>query len=121
MPSDLHAILTHLVTNAIEASAGGDEVVIGLECDRGMAVIEVADRGSGMSPEFIRNELFVPLHSTKAQGHGMGAFQARDLARAAGGEIEVVSAVGRGTTMRIVLPVAGELPSAERVKQAAAS
>ncbi|HWE06617.1 MAG TPA: HAMP domain-containing sensor histidine kinase, partial [Rhizomicrobium sp.] len=121
VPSDMHAILTHLVTNAIEASEGGDEVVIGLECDCGMAVIEVEDRGSGMSAEYIRNELFVPLHSTKAQGHGMGAFQARELARAAGGEIEVVSAVGRGTSMRIVLPIIGDFPSAEPVKQAVAS
>ncbi len=121
VPSDLHAILTHLVTNAIEASEGGDEVAIGLECDRAMAVIEVADRGSGMSAEFIRNELFVPLHSTKAQGHGMGAFQARELARAAGGEIEVVSAVGRGTSMRIVLPIVGDAASSALVKQAVAS
>jgi signal transduction histidine kinase len=107
VPSDLYAILTHLVTNAQEASAEGDEVVVSLRSERGKAIIEVTDKGSGMSAEFIRNSLFVPLRSTKARGHGMGAYQARALVRAAGGELEVISAVGRGTTMRIELPDVG--------------
>ncbi|HEX4081210.1 MAG TPA: XrtA/PEP-CTERM system histidine kinase PrsK [Rhizomicrobium sp.] len=119
VPADLHAVLTHLVTNAMEASAGGDEVVIGLRSERGKAVIEVADKGSGMSADFVRNSLFVPLHSTKLRGHGMGAYQARHLVRAAGGEIEVVSAPGRGTTMRILLPDLGE--TVEQTMETAAS
>jgi signal transduction histidine kinase len=103
-PPDLHSVLTHLVTNAMEASAGGDEVVVALRSERGKAVIEVTDKGSGMSGDFVRNTLFVPLRSTKPRGHGMGAYQARELVRAAGGELEVISAVGRGTTMCIALP-----------------
>jgi putative PEP-CTERM system histidine kinase len=102
--SDFYAILTHLITNAQEASAGGDEVIVSLRSDQGKAVIDVNDKGSGMSADFIRNSLFVPLRSSKARGHGVGAYQARVLVRAAGGELEVISAVGRGTTMRIVLP-----------------
>ena len=119
VPKDLHAILTHLITNAMEASSGGDEVVVGLRCERGKVVIEVVDKGSGMSAEFVRNSLFVPLRSTKLQGHGMGAYQARHLVRAAGGDIEVVSAPGRGTTMRILLPAFGE--AAKQPMEAAAS
>jgi signal transduction histidine kinase len=107
-PADLHAVLTHLVTNAIEASSGGDEVIVDLRRERGKAVIEVVDKGSGMSADFVRNSLFVPLRSTKPLGHGMGAYQARHLVRAAGGEIEVLSAPGRGTTMRTLLPDVGE-------------
>jgi putative PEP-CTERM system histidine kinase len=103
-PADLQAVLTHLVTNAMEASSGGDEVTVELRRDRGRLAIDVIDRGSGMSAEFVRNNLFVPLHSTKSGGHGIGAFQARHLIRAAGGDLEVLSAVGRGTTMRILLP-----------------
>lgn len=116
--SDLYAILTHLVTNAQEASAEGDEVVVSLRAERGKAIVEVTDKGSGMSTEFIRNSLFVPLHSTKARGHGIGAYQARALARAAGGELEVISAVGRGTTMRVELPDAGI--TAESMREAIA-
>jgi putative PEP-CTERM system histidine kinase len=121
VPADLNAILTHLITNAIEASADGDEVLIGSRTGGGKSVIEVTDRGCGMSPDFVRNELFVPLHSTKARGHGMGAFQARDLARAAGGDVEVASAVGRGTTMRVCLPLFGESTAAGALVRAAAS
>jgi putative PEP-CTERM system histidine kinase len=121
VPTDLHAILTHLVTNAIEASAVGDEVQVELKTDIGKVVVEVTDKGCGMSGEFVRNELFVPLRSTKARGHGMGAFQARDLARTAGGDVEVVSAAGRGTTMRVVLPRAGQTDSADDLSVVAAS
>jgi putative PEP-CTERM system histidine kinase len=104
VPSDLHAILTHLVTNALEASEGGDEVLVGLKCEREKVTVDVIDKGKGMSPEFVRNSLFIPMRSTKELGHGIGAYQARHLARAAGGDLEVISAVGRGTIMRVVLP-----------------
>jgi putative PEP-CTERM system histidine kinase len=117
--ADLHAVLTHLVTNAIEASSGGDEVVVDLRRERGKAVIDVVDKGSGMSADFVRNSLFVPLRSTKPLGHGMGAYQARHLVRAAGGEIEVLSAPGRGTAMRILLPDVGE--AVEQPMEAVAS
>jgi signal transduction histidine kinase len=69
-------------------------------------VIDVEDNGPGMDAAFIRNELFTPLRSTKARGHGIGAFQAREVVRASGGELEVISAVGQGTIMRITLPSA---------------
>ncbi len=108
-PSDIRAILMHLVTNAVEASEGGDEVLVGLRRERSSAVIEIIDKGRGMSPEFVRGSLFVPLHSTKKSGHGIGAYQARHLVRAAGGELEVLTALGRGTTMRIVLPTMADM------------
>jgi putative PEP-CTERM system histidine kinase len=111
---DLHTVLTHLVTNAVEASSSGDEVTIQLSSERGMVAIEVADKGAGMSTEFIRNSLFVPLKSTKARGHGMGAYQARHLLRSVGGDLEVVSGVGRGTVMRILLTEADEMPAPVR-------
>ena len=101
--TDLHAILTHLVTNAIEASTPGESVEIRLQADVRSVVIDVVDRGCGMSPDFVRNSLFVPRRSTKTHGHGMGAYQARELVRASKGELEVISAVGRGTTVRIRL------------------
>jgi signal transduction histidine kinase len=58
-----------------------------------------------MDPAFIRDELFLPFRSTKSGGYGIGAFQTRELIRAAGGDLEVISEKGAGTTMRIVLPL----------------
>ena len=108
-PTDLRAILLHLVTNAVEASEGGDEVIVGLQCGRENVIIDITDKGRGMSQEFVRSSLFVPLRSTKKSGHGIGAYQAQHLVRAAGGELEVLTAPGRGTTMRVVLPIMAEL------------
>ena len=58
-----------------------------------------------MDPAFIRDELFRPFRSTKSGGYGIGTFQTRELIRAAGGDVEVISEKGAGTTMRILLPL----------------
>ena len=61
-----------------------------------------------MDEAFIRDELFLPFRSTKSGGYGIGAFQTRELLRGVGGDLEVVSEIGAGTTMRILLPVSPE-------------
>jgi signal transduction histidine kinase len=101
---DLRSVLTHLITNAIEASGEGDVVKVRLWLSDGRVILDVEDRGGGMDSTFIRKELFAPLRSTRSHGHGIGAFQARELVRSAGGDLEVISAVGEGTIMRIVMP-----------------
>jgi len=58
-----------------------------------------------MDAGFVRDELFQPFRSTKSGGYGIGAFQTRELIRAAGGDLEVISEKGAGTTMRILLPL----------------
>ena len=57
-----------------------------------------------MTAAFIRDTLFRPFASSKPRGFGLGAFQARELVRAAGGELAVESVLGDGTIMRITLP-----------------
>jgi putative PEP-CTERM system histidine kinase len=102
----LRSALAHLVSNAIEASPAGNAVELFLQNGDKQVVLEIRDTGAGMSSDFIRDRLFRPLQSTKERGHGIGAFQAREIARAAGGDIEVVSTEGRGTVMRLILPSA---------------
>ncbi len=61
-----------------------------------------------MTPEFVRERLFRPFDSTKgSKGMGIGAYQAREYVRSLGGWLEVESRPGSGTTIRIVVPVAG--------------
>ena len=60
-----------------------------------------------MEVSFVRDELFRPFRSTKDSGFGIGAFQTRELIRAAGGQLEVITKPGAGTTMRVVLQAAG--------------
>ncbi len=109
---ELSSVLTHLLTNAVEASPAGETVRVRLKPQETRFVLDIEDSGPGMDPAFVRNELFTPLKSTKSRGHGIGAFQARDVIRGAGGELEVITAPGRGTIMRILLPNAA--PTAER-------
>jgi putative PEP-CTERM system histidine kinase len=104
-PERLRSALTHLVQNAIEASSASDRVVISLRRLGSQLLIDVIDRGPGMDHAFIRDELFLPFRSTKSGGYGIGAFQTRELIRMAGGDLEVISRRGLGTTMRIILPL----------------
>jgi len=107
-PERLRSALTHLAQNAIEASRPGDPVVISTRRRGAQLVIDIIDRGQGMDDEFIRDELFLPFHSTKSGGYGIGAFQTRELIRMSGGDLEVISERGTGTTMRILLPLVPE-------------
>ncbi|WP_135467475.1 XrtA/PEP-CTERM system histidine kinase PrsK [Crenalkalicoccus roseus] len=104
-PERFDAAVTHLLDNAIEASAPGEPVRIRLRQEGGRVVVDIIDRGEGMTPEFIRDELFRPLSTSKPRGSGIGAWQARELLREAGGDLTVLSRPGAGTTMRLTLPV----------------
>jgi putative PEP-CTERM system histidine kinase len=103
-PDAFDAVATHLLNNAVEASEQGTVVSVDLRVEAHGVVVDIIDCGPGMAPEFVRDELFRPLRSTKDDGHGIGAYQARELLRDAGGDLLVLSRSGAGTTMRIILP-----------------
>jgi putative PEP-CTERM system histidine kinase len=106
-PEAFDAVATHLLNNAIEATPPAVPVRVDMRREGLSMVIDIVDEGPGMSPEFIRDELFRPFASTKGDGHGIGVFQARELLREAGGDLLVLSRVGSGTTMRLLLPMVG--------------
>jgi putative PEP-CTERM system histidine kinase len=102
----LEQALAHLVQNAIDASPPDMPVQIGLSTRDGEVAVEIADRGSGMSAEFIRTRLFQPFASTKEGGFGIGAYEARTLITDMGGRLEVESREGGGSRFTIFLPAA---------------
>jgi len=102
-PESFDAVVTHVLNNAIEASCG-KPVVVRMRHEALSLVVDIVDHGPGMAPEFVRDSLFQPFASTKAGGHGIGAFQARELLREAGGDLIVLSRPREGTTMRLLLP-----------------
>nr|WP_295669673.1 XrtA/PEP-CTERM system histidine kinase PrsK [Sphingomonas sp.] len=104
-PEHLLIAIEHLVTNAIEASPAGAGVILSLTIWDGVVVIAVEDKGEGMTPDFIRKELFKPFASTKQNGFGIGAAEARSLVLAMGGDMEVISVKGAGTRFAIKFPV----------------
>ena len=103
-PEAFDAIVTHLLNNALDASAPDTEVRVVLRIESPGVVVDIIDQGPGMSAEFVRDELFRPLRTTKGDGHGIGAYQARELLRDAGGDLLVLGNPGGGTKMRLILP-----------------
>ena len=105
-PHRLEQILDQLVQNAVEASPPDAAVAIRVATTPDGVEIEVSDRGCGMSPAFIRDKLFRPFASSKPNGFGLGAYEARALAQAMGGLLEVESREGEGSRFRVLLPAA---------------
>ena len=117
-PASFDAVVAHLLDNAVEASRPGEPVAVAVRHDPLSVAIDIVDAGPGMTAEFIRDTLFVPFASTKRGGHGIGAFQARELMRECGGDLLAISRPGVGTTMRVLLPsvaLAPEQPVLEPV------
>ena len=110
-PQRLEQVLGHLVQNACEASAPDAPVTIAIRAGE-RVFIDIADRGTGMAPAFVRDELFRPFASTKPGGFGIGAFEARQLVTAMGGTLSVTSREGEGSRFRIELPAAPALEEA---------
>ena len=103
----LSMALTHAVRNSQDATPADGRIELRVSTEGELALIEVVDTGAGMDKVFIRDRLFKPFESTKgAKGMGIGAYQIRETLRAAGGDVEVSSEVGEGTTLRLKLPLA---------------
>lgn len=99
------AVLGHLVTNAQDATPSGGRVHVEAKLEDGELVVAVEDDGAGMDEAFLRERLFKPFDSTKgSKGMGIGAYQARQFAEAAGGEARVRSAPGEGTRFELRFP-----------------
>jgi two-component system NtrC family sensor kinase len=69
----------------------------------GIAEIRATDTGCGIAPEHVER-IFDPFFTTKRDGTGLGLSTSYGIVERHGGELEVESAVGRGTTIRIRLP-----------------
>ncbi|HEF0064752.1 TPA: response regulator [Citrobacter pasteurii] len=70
-----------------------------------MVMLEVADQGSGMSQE-VKAQVFEPFFTTKqtGSGSGLGLSMVYGFVRQSGGRVEIESAPGQGTTVRLQLP-----------------
>ncbi len=110
----LTQVITNLVINAFEAMDGRGTVRIvvspshiddGFE-GRDAVGIEVVDDGPGM-PAHVAEQVFAPFFTTKPQGSGLGLAIVRKIVDAHDGQIDLDTAAGFGTRIRITLPVIG--------------
>ncbi|MCA9711232.1 MAG: ATP-binding protein, partial [Myxococcales bacterium] len=103
----LEQIVRELVVNAVDACRRASpvgQIVLRLGTRADEAVVEVHDHGPGMDPE-VAAHAFDPFFSTKDQGMGLGLYLARAQLRQLGGHLELDSKPGRGTSLRLVLPL----------------
>jgi putative PEP-CTERM system histidine kinase len=102
----LASVLTHVIRNAQDATPEDGRISVEMSRSNGELVIAVIDTGNGMDLEFVRDRLFRPFDTTKgAGGMGIGAYQVRETVRAVGGDVEVASESGVGTTFRLRIPL----------------
>ena len=103
----MNAVIEHLVQNAQEATPRTGEVHLRVRREDSWAVVEIQDTGSGMDESFIAHRLFRPFDTTKGNaGMGIGVYESREFVTELGGEVEVRSELGAGTTFRLQLPLA---------------
>ena len=102
-PQRLRQVLTNLVDNAASASPPGGAVVLRTRADADRVVIDVEDRGRGISADDLAR-IFEPFFTTRHDGTGLGLAICQKLVRAHGGELRVRSTLGHGATFSVVLP-----------------
>ena len=113
--SQIQQVVMNLVVNAAEAIKGGGRVTVRTRAATTAAavVLEVADTGSGIPAELV-SKIFDPFFTTKEEGKGVGLGLAvvYGIVNAHGGEIEVATGAGEGSTFRVTLPLRPPEPPA---------
>jgi two-component system, sporulation sensor kinase E len=102
--SQIKQSLYNLLKNAFQAlPASGGLIEISSSVTDYDVTLTIHDHGSGISPE-VMGSLFEPFHSTKESGNGLGLLIVRRIIREHGGEIEIDSQTGKGTTVTLFFP-----------------
>lgn len=102
---ELRTALTNLIFNAVDAMPNGGTLTIATATRNGWGIIEVTDTGTGMDEETLQRCL-EPFYTTKGErGTGLGLPMVYGTVKRFSGDIEIESAPGVGTTLRLLLPV----------------
>jgi signal transduction histidine kinase/HAMP domain-containing protein len=109
-PQRIRQVIGNLLTNAHLYTPEGGRIHLGVEADRAMIRIVVADSGIGMSQEEL-NRVFERFYRVRggtsaAPGTGLGLSIVKSLVELHDGEIELESEPGRGTTFHVLIPAA---------------
>jgi heavy metal sensor kinase len=114
-PARLKQVIVNLLDNASKYTPGGGRVRLSVRREQGFALLEVADDGIGIPEEALPHvfKRFFRVDGSRSReqgGAGLGLAIVKSICSAHGADIEVVSAVGRGSTFRLRQPLAADAP-----------
>jgi len=104
------SVLINLLSNAMKFSPKEKEVTVKLFRDDGNAVIQVADKGIGISPKEV-TKIFQRFYqsenkiASETRGSGLGLTLVKHITEAHNGKIQVESEIGKGSTFSVILPI----------------
>jgi nitrogen fixation/metabolism regulation signal transduction histidine kinase len=104
--AQLEQVMINLLKNAAESGSARDNVVVSVRESPAAGtgfLLEVADRGSGLAEEVLRDAL-LPFYSTKPTGTGLGLTLCREIVEAHGGRLSIANRPGGGAVVSVWLP-----------------
>ncbi len=104
--AQVQQVFLNLLNNAVDALGGQGEVVLTIRRAGEGVAVAIADNGPGIGEERLR-DVFEPFYSSKGGNHaGLGLAICREIMQGLGGDIEVESRPGQGTTFTLTFPAA---------------
>ena len=103
-PAQLGQALSNLIGNALDAGSPAAEIEIRVRRESRAWLLEVVDRGTGMSEEVMARAL-TPFYSTKRTGTGLGLALVREIVEAHGGQVALAAREGGGLSVVLRLPI----------------
>ena len=105
-PKELNQVFMTLLTNAFQAMDGEGELRLRVSSRNDQAVVEISDNGKGIPPEKLESLFDIGFGAKQARmSMGLGLPTAKNTVDGHGGELSVESELGKGTTVRITLPI----------------
>ncbi|TDF35143.1 HAMP domain-containing protein [Alteromonadaceae bacterium M269] len=102
-PAQIQQVLINLLKNASESGSPSDEITLEATLKANQLIIQVNDKGKGMSAEELHNGL-LPFYSTKPTGSGLGLPLCREIIEAHDGRIQLNNRQGGGLNVCLVIP-----------------
>ena len=99
----LEQVMINLLKNAAESGSAVAEIAVTVREEREGFTLEVADRGSGLADNVLRDAL-LPFYSTKPTGTGLGLTLCREIVEAHGGRLSITNRPGGGALVSVWLP-----------------
>ncbi|MCK4419271.1 response regulator [Candidatus Aerophobetes bacterium] len=112
--SELREVLTNIIFNAVDAMPEGGRITISTKEDEDKVYTSISDTGVGMS-ERTKRKVFDPFFTTKRpRSSGLGMSLSYGIITRYGGDIEIDTEKGKGTTFTIKLPISPEIEEKKR-------